>query len=74
MFMAFPLYCHTNYITTTLDHSLISQKRTEQIKRYCLLADCTTDIAVELDGPSYIKNTHQNIYLIYNKKGRKFST
>jgi hypothetical protein len=72
MFMAYPLYCHTNYnITTTSDRSLISQNRTEQIKRYCLLADSTTDIAVELDGPSYIKNIHQNIYLIYNTKSKK---
>jgi hypothetical protein len=72
MFMAFPLYCHTNYtLTTTSDHSLSSQNRTEQFKSYCLLADSTTDTAVELDGPSYIKNTHQNIYLIYNTKRKK---
>jgi hypothetical protein len=30
-----------------------------------------TDIAVELDGPPDIKNTHQNIYLIYNTKRKK---
>jgi len=60
MFMAFPLYCHTNYnITTTSDHSLIPQNRNEQIKLQ--LADSTTDIAVELDGPSYIK-THTKTY------------
>jgi hypothetical protein len=68
----FPLFCQTKYNTTTIsDQLLFTKHRSEQIKRYCLLAGSTTDIAVQLDSPFYVKNTHQNMYRKYNTKRKR---